>query len=129
MRIGDAAIDVDGASADEKHLIEITAQVGTPKPAQAHKLATDILKHGWAREAVGAQRCAIVTWSDEVKAYLERPGAWLTAARVSHGIDVLLVQRDDEAFAAVLAARAGQNFYPRESQAASNPQSSSAALP
>lgn len=113
VRIGNASIDVDGASPDRSALVEITAQIGTPKPAQAHKLATDILKLGWARQSTGATRCAVVTWSEEVQTYLERPGAWLTAARVSHGIEVILVPRDEAAFASVLAARVGQDFYPR----------------
>lgn len=114
--IGGAAIDVDGVSPDRSVLVEIYAAIGTPRGSQPKKLATDILKLGWARRQLGVERCVVVTWDADVEVYLNRPRAWLTAARVEAGVEVLLVPPEShpEAYSAVVAARARQDRYARD---------------
>lgn len=114
--IGGAAIDVDGVSPEGSVLVEVYAGIGTPRGSQPKKLATDILKLGWARRQLGVKRCVIVTWDDAVEAYLNRPRAWLTAARLEADVEVLLVSPEShpEAYAAVVAARARQDRYARD---------------
>lgn len=88
--------------------------IGNPKAAQQKKLAADVLKLGWAARALGDVRCVIVTWSPEVQSFLSRPRAWLTAARIESGVDVILVDPDDVAYSAVTAARIAQDRYAME---------------
>lgn len=116
VEVGGAAIVVDGVSPDRSVLVEVYAAIGMPRGAQPKKLATDILKLGWARRQLGVERCVIVTWDAVVEAYLNRPGAWLTAARIEAGVEVLLVSPDSnpEAYAAVVAARTRQDRYARD---------------
>lgn len=111
LHIGEVYIDVDGVDPTGSVLVEATAMIGAPKGAQQKKLAADVLKLGWARRALGDVRCVIVTWSPEVHAFLSRPRAWLTAACAEAAVEVLLVESDEVAFAAVSAARAAQDRY------------------
>ncbi|SFS14718.1 hypothetical protein SAMN04487783_1896 [Agrococcus baldri] len=114
VHVGDVYIDVDGVDPGRTVLVEATAMIGAPKAAQQKKLAADVLKLGWASRTLGDVRCVIVTWSPEVQAFLSRPRAWLTAARLEAGVELILAEPDDTAFVAVSAARLAQDRYAME---------------
>ncbi|MGO1548150.1 hypothetical protein [Microbacterium gubbeenense] len=91
IAIGEARVEIDGASEDRSVLVEAYARVGALRGGQPKKLATDAFKLAWAGEKLGAQRLIIAIVGDEADAYLRRPGAWLTAALHDAKIEVIHV--------------------------------------
>lgn len=106
--IEDAHVEIDGASADRAVLVEAYARIGALKGAQPRKLATDAFKLAWAGQRLGATRLVIAVADEVVAGYLQRPGAWLTAALRDAGVDVLVAELDEDMRSAVQAAQSRQ---------------------
>ncbi|PYY34484.1 hypothetical protein DEJ32_14855 [Curtobacterium sp. MCPF17_046] len=98
-------VELDGASEDQKVLVEAYAHVGALRGGQPKKLATDAFKLLWAGRKLEATRLVIAVIDVEVEQYLTRPKAWLTAALRDSGVEVIRVAIDDEAHARVEAAQ------------------------
>jgi hypothetical protein len=108
IAIGDAHVEIDGASPDRAVLVEAYARIGALKGAQPRKLATDAFKLAWAGQKVGATRLVIAVADDAAARYLQRPGAWLTAAIQDAGVEVLVAELDETTRAAILEAQTRQ---------------------
>ncbi|KYJ97539.1 hypothetical protein [Microbacterium sp. CH1] len=108
IAIGDAHVEIDGASPDYSVLVEAYARIGALKGAQPRKLATDAFKLAWAGQKLGAQRLILAVADEAAAGYLRRPGAWLTAAIADAGVEVLVAALDEDMRATVLAAQARQ---------------------
>lgn len=65
IAIGEARVEIDGASEDRSVLVEAYARVGALRGGQPKKLATDAFKLAWAGEKLGAQRLIIAIVGDE----------------------------------------------------------------
>ena len=101
-------VEIDGASPDRAVLVEVFAHHGKVLSGQSHKLAKDVLKLSWIREAVGASRAIIAIADPVVEQYLMRPTAWLTQAIADLGIEVVRVGIDAETSATVRQAQSAQ---------------------
>jgi hypothetical protein len=106
INLGDGVrVEIDGASADRKVLVEAYAHVGMLKGSHPKKLATDAFKLVWAGGRLGATRLVIAVADDDTEAYLLRPKAWLTAALRDSGVEVMRVSIDPDARARVVEAQ------------------------
>lgn len=113
---GGAFVEIDGASADLSVLVECYARQAVLKPAQVHKVATDLLKLVTVRDLVhpGA-RLALVVADPEVAARLH--GGWLGEAVEHWEVEVLEVARDQATRHTLVAAQTRQamtNVVPRD---------------
>ncbi|WIB65296.1 hypothetical protein [Curtobacterium sp. MCBD17_040] len=105
---GGVRAEFDGASEDRSVVVEAFAHVGALRGAQPKKLATDAFKLTWAGRRVGASRLIIAVLDERVEAYLRRPRAWLTAALLDAGVEVLRVDVDPAVLSRVEAAQRAQ---------------------
>lgn len=98
-------VELDGASADRKILVEAYAHIGRLRGAQPRKLASDAFKLVWAGQKLEADRLIIAVIDEEVEAYLLRPKAWLTAALRDAHAEAIRVAIDADAHAQVVSAQ------------------------
>ena len=107
MSVGNAAVEVDGASADRRVLVEVFARVGRLKGAQLHKVSTDALK----LVALGMEhpdaRCIIAFASEEALASVV---GWRAEVLASQGIETMVCPLDNAARADVVAAQERQQM-------------------
>ena len=89
--IDGARVEIDGASDDRTVLVEAYARIGALRGGQPKKLATDAFKLAWAGQKLGSQRLIIAVAGEDAAAYLNRPGAWLTAAIRDAHVEVMHV--------------------------------------
>ena len=101
-------VEIDGATADLKVLVEVYARQGALSGAQPKKLATDALKLTWIGGQVGADRLILAVADEQVESYLRRPTAWLTQALIDLGVEVIRVQLDEATSLALRMAQTGQ---------------------
>jgi hypothetical protein len=108
LTIGDARVQIDGASANHRVLVEAYARVGPLRGAQPRKLAADAFKLAWVGPRVGAERLVLAVMDTAAEDYANRPRAWLTAALRDGGIEVIRVEVDAITRAAVESAQRTQ---------------------
>ena len=108
LSIGDAKVQIDGASSDRRVLVEAYARVGPLRGAQPRKLTADAFKLAWAGQRVGAERLVLAVMDAAAEDYAKRPSAWLTAALRDAGIEVIRVELDAATRAAVESAQRTQ---------------------
>lgn len=71
----DAKVQIDGAAADLKMLVEACAHIGPLRGAHPKKLATDAFKLSWIGPRVGATTLILAVLDDAAAKYLRRPKA------------------------------------------------------
>lgn len=98
-------VELDGADADFKVLVEAYAHQGALRGAQPKKLATDALKLSWIGRRIGAHRLILAVADAQVEAYLRRPTAWLTQALEDLGIEIICVDLDEATAETLRAAQ------------------------
>lgn len=94
IQIGDyhGTAEVDGFDPISREAIEIfqSANIGSPKPGQKRKLASDVLKLIFLQEIGLITRGRVFVTSAELYTWCQQTGSWLNAARKKHRIDVEL---------------------------------------
>lgn len=105
----DAKINVDGVSADGSVLVECWAHRGIAKVAQKWKLVNDATKLHWAATWLDPTptRLILCVCDEDAVKHL-RGKAWQGRAIEDLGVDVVVVDLDDETVAALTAAQARQ---------------------
>ena len=104
-----AAVQVDGAAADESAFVEIFARHGVLKGGQRHKVATDALKLiTIGRSRPGAD--LVIAFADEQAASFATKGTWMSEALVAWGVKVLVVELDAEVREGIRAAQVRQQM-------------------
>jgi hypothetical protein len=104
-----AAVQVDGAAADESAFVEIFARHGALKGGQRHKVATDALKLiTIGRSRPGAD--LVIAFADEQAASYATKGTWMSEALATWGIKVLVVELDTEVRQGIRAAQVRQQM-------------------
>src|SRR4051812_30215059 len=102
-----AAVQVDGAAADESAFVEIFARQGALKGGQRHKVATDALK----LITLGRSRpnaTLIIAFGDPEAAAYATKGTWMAEALATWGVTALVVELDDSIRDGIRAAQARQ---------------------
>lgn len=104
-----ARVEVDGASADLRFLVECWAHQGPAKVAQQHKLMNDATKLAWIAKSlpVPPERL-ILCVSDELAVSHLRGRSWRGAAMPDLGVEIEVVSLPDEVTAMILAAQKRQ---------------------
>lgn len=105
---GGAAVQVDGAAADESAFVEIFARQGALKGGQRHKVATDALK----LITIGRSRPSadlVIAFADEQAASYATKGTWMSEALATWGIKVL-VELDEDVRDGIRAAQVRQQM-------------------
>jgi hypothetical protein len=101
-------INVDGVDRTNQALCEIYCRIGALKPAQVHKVSSDILKLCLAERELGSSWRKIVAFVD-IAAYRTLAGrTWRAAAARQLGVELLKVDIPSETRASILAAQARQ---------------------
>lgn len=111
-----AAVQVDGAAADESAFVEIFARQGALKGGQRHKVATDALK----LMTIGRSRPnadLLIAFADEQAASYATKGTWMSEALATWGIKVLVVDLDEEVRDGIRAAQVRQQMVNPEAAA------------
>ena len=104
-----AAVEVDGAAEDESVFVEIFARQGALKGAQKHKVATDALKLiTIGRSRPGAD--LVMAFADEQAASYATKGTWMAEALSTWGIDVIVVELEEDVRNGIRAAQARQQM-------------------
>lgn len=88
-------VELDGATADLRILVEAYAHQGALRGGQPKKLATDALKLTWIGRQVKAERMILAVADEEVESHLRRPKAWLTQALIDLRVEVVRVNLDE----------------------------------
>lgn len=112
-----ASVLVDAATPDRAVIVEAFARQGALKPGQHKKVATDLLKFALLRQQTAADDPpsdttvpagfrAIIAFADE-KARGSVTG-WRRAAADAFGVELMVVQLDDDTVAAIRDAQARQ---------------------
>jgi hypothetical protein len=102
-----ARVDVDGVDDEQRVFVEIFAKQGRLRGAQFHKVARDALKLITITKDRPETR-RIVAFADQQAADCVLGKSWLAEALTTWGIEVLVVELDEEIRAGLRAAQARQ---------------------
>jgi len=103
-----ATLEMDGCCTEPPVLCEIWAHIGSPNPAQKHKVMTDALKLVYLREAlVPGARCVLVLGDAEAARFFQG-ASWMAACQRTMGVEVLALEMPEELRESVLAAQRRQ---------------------
>lgn len=93
-----ARVEVDGADADRRILVECWAHQGPPKAAQRHKMLADAFKLTWIATTIRPRPKLILCLSDELAAapFLPTSRSWAAQALQDLGIVVAVVHIPDD---------------------------------
>jgi len=100
-------VELDAASDDLSVLVEVWAHQGAAKSGQRNKVLTDAFKLAFVGRELGGTRRLILLLSDDQAARKFR-GGWPAAALRQSGIEIVVVELDDETRDRVRAAQARQ---------------------
>jgi len=100
-------VELDAASEDLSVLVEAWAHQGPVKSGQRLKVLTDAFKLSFVGRELGGARQLILLLSDE-QAAKKFAGGWPAAALKQSGIEIVVVQLDEETRQRVRAAQARQ---------------------
>lgn len=106
---GGARVDIDGSSADRSVLVEVFSHQGRLRGAQFHKVARDALKLITIARGHPGTRLAVVFGDSEAAACVTGR-SWLSEALRAWGIEVLVVDIDDELRTALGVAQIRQRM-------------------
>lgn len=103
-------VEVDGADADHRVVVECWAHQGAPKAAQRNKVLSDAFKLHWIGTVLDPRPRRILCLSDPAAAAPFLPTARTWAARALHdlGIEIVVVTLPDTVRAAILDAQRRQ---------------------
>ena len=104
-----ARVEVDGADADRRILVECWAHQGPPKAAQRHKVLADAFKLTWIATTIYPRPRLILCLSDEQAAapFLPTSRSWAAQALQDLGIVVTVVHLPDEVRLCIQERRSG----------------------
>ena len=101
-------IDLDGIDRHRRYMCEIYCRIGTLKPAQAHKVSSDILKLSLAEKQLEGAWTKLIIFID-AQAHASVAGrSWRSAAAVQHGVEFVVVDLPSGTREGILAAQARQ---------------------
>jgi hypothetical protein len=105
-----AHVEVDGADAERRVLVECWAHQGTPKVAQKNKVLADAFKLTWIASTINPRPRLILCLADPLAAAPFRPSArsWSAQALADSGVAVEIVALPEDVRAAVVAAQTRQ---------------------
>lgn len=105
-----AWVEVDGADAGRTVLVECWAHQGAPKPAQRHKVLSDVLKLTWIATTIYPRPRLVLCMSDPRAAAPFQPTArsWAARALQDLGVTILVVVLPDEVRELIEAAQQRQ---------------------
>jgi len=99
-----ASVQVDGVAADESVLVEIFAHHGKLKPGQQKKVALDAFKLVTLGRSRPDAQLVLAFADDDAAAYALGKG-WLSEALTSWGVEVVVIDLDEEAREKIRAAQ------------------------
>jgi hypothetical protein len=102
-----AQVDVDGVADDHSVLVEVFARQGRLKGAQFHKVARDALKLITLGRVYPDARL-ILAFGDQEAANCVTAKSWLAEALRTWGVDVVVVELDDDVRDGLRAAQTRQ---------------------
>lgn len=108
------ALDGHFAAVGTATAVEISAQVGKPKPGQQKKILADVLKLALVRtvlESQGQSVRSILAFIDEKPATWLSGDGWGALAVKTFKVDVKIVAVDPQIIAKVKSAKVAQNLY------------------
>ncbi len=103
----DVRVELDAASDDLSVLVEAWAHQGPVKGAQRYKVLTDAFKLAFVGRELGGTRRLILLLSDD-QAAQKFAGGWAAAALRQSGVEIVVVDLDQETRQRVRAAQARQ---------------------
>ena len=104
---GGVRVELDAASDDLSVLVEVWAHQGPVKSGQRTKVLTDAFKLAFVGRELGGARRLILLLSDD-QAARKFAGGWPAAALRQSGIEIRVVELDDETRNRVRAAQIRQ---------------------
>ncbi|MGI9021544.1 MAG: hypothetical protein ACR2G3_12645 [Solirubrobacterales bacterium] len=107
LDLGDAYVQVDGASPDESLIVEVFARVGRLAGGQLHKVSTDSLKLIALRQSRPDARMLLAFASEEAASSVV---GWRRQAIQMWGIEIVTVQPDERTRQAILDAQEQQKM-------------------
>lgn len=99
------SVKVDGINREHRFLCEVYCRIGKLKPAQLHKVASDILKLSMLERALGGSWRKAICFADEDAASALRNRSWLAVAAKEVNVEVVVLALPAAARAAVLSAQ------------------------
>ena len=101
-------INVDGIDRNHHCMCEVYCRIGQLKPAQAHKVSSDILKLSLAEKQLEGKWTKLIVFID-AQAYASVAGrSWRLAAAAQHGVEFVVVDLPPGTREEILAAQARQ---------------------
>ncbi len=114
VKFGDSSIQVDGIDHGQRVLTEIYSHVGKLKPAQKHKVASDILKLIYAEKAFGNSWRKIICFVCSEAAAEFKGKSWLAQVANSYEIEIQVADIGDDALSRVTSAQKRQQMINKE---------------
>jgi hypothetical protein len=106
----DVCISVDGIDRENRALCEIYCRLGALKPAQRHKIASDMLKLSFAERKLGGTWRKIICLADEEALQGIGERSWLKAAAGQFGTELLIVTLPPDIRKEIRAVQVRQNM-------------------
>jgi hypothetical protein len=103
-----ACIDVDGIDHNRNYMCEIYCRIGQLKPAQLHKVSSDILKLSLAENRLGGKWTKLIVFVDAKAQESVTGRSWRSAAAAQHGVEFVVVDLPPRTREEILAAQARQ---------------------
>jgi hypothetical protein len=103
-------VELDGYSREQRVLAEAHARHGKLKPAQRHKIASDILKMIYVERALGGTWRKYFCFADEAAAQSVQGDGWLAQTVREFGVEVRVYPLPEDVRDAVLAAQKRQTM-------------------
>ncbi|MCX6095039.1 MAG: hypothetical protein NTY63_09515 [Candidatus Bipolaricaulota bacterium] len=101
-------VKLDGFSSEHRVLAEAYARHGVLKPAQRHKVATDILKMIYVERVLGGTWRKCLCFADEAAAQSVQGDGWLAQTVRTFGVEVRVYPLPADVRDAVIAAQKRQ---------------------
>lgn len=101
-------IAIDGFSTEKRVLCEVYAHVGTLKPSQSDKVATDILKLNFAEKRLGGKWRKILLFHDEAACKQLKGLSWLAEVCRENSFEICVVDKNKKLKKMIVATQGRQ---------------------
>jgi len=106
--LGSPGVKLDGFSSEHRVLAEAYARHGVLKPAQRHKVATDVLKMVYVEQVLGGTWRKYLCFADEDARSCVLGSGWLADAACAFGVEARVYPLPLQVREAVIAAQKRQ---------------------